>query len=86
MRPVLAVGPDGDVAGLVRSIGAGRVLARQDVDGIGNAILELYREWLATGKTEYRGDLEMTERQSRRERARDLAGVLDEVLKERHGA
>jgi len=85
-RPVLAVGPDGDVAGLVRSIGAGRVLARQDVDGIGNAILELYREWLATGKTEYRGDLEMTERQSRRERARDLAGVLDEVLKERHGA
>jgi len=79
-RPVLAVGPDGDVAELVRSVGAGRVLARNDVEGIASAILELYREWLANGSTMYRGDLEMTERQSRRERARDLAGVLGEVL------
>jgi len=87
-RPILAVGPDGDVAQLVRSIGAGRVLARRDVDGIASAILELYREWQTSGTTMYRGDLEMTERQSRRERARDLAGVLTEVLaqKERHGA
>jgi len=79
-RPVLAVGPDGDVAELVRSVGAGRVLARNDVEGIAGAILELYLEWLANGSTMYRGDLEMTERQSRRERARDLAGVLGEVL------
>ena len=87
-RPVLAVGPEGDVAELVRSVGAGRVLARNDVEGIGTAILELYREWEAAGSTAYRGDPEMTERQSRRERARDLAGVLNEVLagKERHGA
>ena len=79
-RPVLAVGPDGDVAELVRSVGAGRVLARKEVEGIASAMIELYREWLATGSTVYRGDLEMTERQSRRERARDLAVVLGEVL------
>src|SRR5262245_12241650 len=56
-RPVLAVGPEGDVAELVRTVGAGWVLARNDVDGIANAMLDLYREWLATGGTAYRGDL-----------------------------
>jgi glycosyltransferase involved in cell wall biosynthesis len=85
-RPILAVGPEGDVAQLVRSIGAGTVLARRDVEGISRVVSDLYREWLATGSTVYRGDLEMTERQSRRERTRDLARVLGEVVKERHGA
>ena len=84
-RPILAVGPEGDVSRLIRSIGAGPVLARADVDGIAEAVLELYREWQGSGTTTFRGNAQWVERQSRRERTRDLARVLTEVLEERHG-
>jgi glycosyltransferase involved in cell wall biosynthesis len=85
-RPILAVGPEGDVATLVRSIRAGSVLARADVDGIAGAVLALYREWLAGGNTVFRGDPGLVEGLSRRERTRDLARVLDEVVEEPHVA
>ena len=84
-RPILAVGPEGDVARLIRSIGAGRALARSDVEGIAGAVLELYREWLGSGTTTFRGNSQLVEQQSRRERTRDLARVMTEVLEERHG-
>jgi hypothetical protein len=84
-RPILAVGPEGDVSRLIRSIGAGRVLVRADVEGIAEAVLELYREWQGSGTTTFRGNAQLVERQSRRERTRDLARVLTEVLEERHG-
>ncbi len=85
-RPVLAVAPEGAVAELVRDTGAGRVLARDDVDGIADAVAALYREWETTGETRFPGREDEVRRLSRRERTRDLAGIFDEVLEERHGA
>jgi hypothetical protein len=85
-RPVLAVAPEGAVAALVRDTEAGRVLARDDVDGIAGAVADLYREWEETGETSFPGREDAVRRLSRRERTRDLARVFDEVLEERHGA
>jgi glycosyltransferase involved in cell wall biosynthesis len=84
-RPILAVGPEGDVAALLRQTRAGTVADRRDVEGIARAVLGLYREWSATGTTAFPGDDAQVERQSRRERTRELAAVLTEVLEERHG-
>jgi hypothetical protein len=84
-RPILAVGPEGDGAALLRTTGAGRVVDRGDVEGIAREVLALYREWSTTGATAFRGDPAQVLGQSRRERTRELAGVLGEVLGERHG-
>jgi hypothetical protein len=85
-RPVVAVGPEGAVADLVRRTRAGSVVVPTDVEGIARAIDALYREWLATGTTVFPGDAAQVERQSRRERTRELAEVLTQVLEERHGS
>jgi glycosyltransferase involved in cell wall biosynthesis len=83
-RPVLALAPEGAVAELVRSTGAGDVLALDDVEGTAEAVHRLYREWETTGGTAFRGVEAVVERLSRRERARNLAALFDEVT-ERHG-
>ncbi len=85
-RPLLALAPDGAVAELVRRTAAGRVLARDDVGGIAEALAALYREWLRTGTTAFEGREDEVKRLSRRERTRDLAALFDEVLEEVHGA
>jgi hypothetical protein len=74
------------VAELVRRTAAGRVLARDDVGGIAEALAALYREWLRTGTTAFEGREDEVKRLSRRERTRDLAALFDEVLEEVHGA
>jgi glycosyltransferase involved in cell wall biosynthesis len=84
-RPILAVGPEGAVAELVRETGAGRVLDRGDVGAIAEAVRSLYEEWRETGRTRFPGEEAQVIRQSRRERSRELARVLEQVVEERHG-
>jgi glycosyltransferase involved in cell wall biosynthesis len=84
-RPVLAVGPEGAVAELVRTTGAGWVLPRNDVSGIADAVASLYEEWSRAGTTHFPGRKEEVERLSRRERTRELSQVLDQVLEDRNG-
>jgi len=78
-RPLMALAPEGAVADLVRKTGAGDVLGQHDVDGIAAVLGRLYDEWAANGDTAFRGSEEQVVRLSRRERARELAGVFDEV-------
>lgn len=85
-RPVLAVAPRGAVSDLVRSTGAGEAVAREDVAGIARILRGWYREWLATGTTAFPGDEEAVKRRSRRERTRELAGVLEDAMEAHHGA
>ena len=75
----MALAPEGAVADLVRKTGAGDVLGQHDVDGIAASLGRLYDEWAASGVTTFRGSEEQVVRLSRRERARELAGVFDEV-------
>jgi glycosyltransferase involved in cell wall biosynthesis len=44
-RPVLALAPPGAIAGLMREAKVGLVVPPDDVHGIQNAILALYRQW-----------------------------------------
>ncbi len=85
-RPVLALGPEGAVADLIRETGAGVVLRNHDVDGIAEALAALYDEWRGTGAVAFPGREDAVLRLSRRERTRDLARVFDEVLEAEHGA
>jgi hypothetical protein len=84
-RPILAIAPEGAVADLIRRTGAGRVLARNDLDAIGEAVAALYEQWKATGSTRFEGNEREVAAVSRRERTRQLASVLDEVRKGFHG-
>ena len=85
-RPILALAPEGAVAEVVRGTGAGTVLGQHDVDGAAGALERLYEEWTRTGTTAFAGDEAAVRRLSRRERTRELAGLLDRVLEESHGA
>jgi len=79
-RPVIAQAPEGAVAALVRRTGAGIVLAQDDVAGAAEAVAALFEEWKTRGGTAFRGRDEDVQRLSRRERARDLAALFDEVV------
>ena len=79
-RPILAiVPPDGEAAELVRTTGAGVVVAPDDIDGIAVAIVDLERRWRAGElQAPQLGDRDR-ERLSRRERAERLATLLTRV-------
>jgi hypothetical protein len=79
-RPLVALAPEGAVADLVRSTGAGAVLGQHDVAGVAEALAALYAEWRETGTTAFPGDEEAVEKLSRRERTRVLAGVFDNLV------
>jgi glycosyltransferase involved in cell wall biosynthesis len=80
-RPILAaVPPDGAAADLLREIGAGVVVAPDDVAGLRDALVELHGKW-------QRGELGWTllppdvrDRLSRRARVEELAELLREVV------
>jgi glycosyltransferase involved in cell wall biosynthesis len=82
-RPILAaVPPDGAAAELLREIGAGVVVAPDDVAGLRDALVELHGRW-------QRGELGWTllppdvrDRLSRRARVEELAELLREVAGE----
>lgn len=79
-RPIIAaVPPDGEAAALVRRVGAGAVVAPDDVQGLTAAIEELVSRWRA-------GDLPdrvlapaVREQLSRRRRVEQLAALLEQL-------
>ena len=81
-RPIIAaVPPDGEAAALLREVGAGTVVAPDDVDGLARALAELVGRWRA-------GELDGTplspedrQRLSRRARAEELAELLEAVTR-----
>lgn len=83
-RPVLAMAPEGAVAELIRKTEAGRVVGQHDAEGVADALARWFEEWARTGSTAFPGRADEVDRQSRRERARELAALFDEV-KQAHG-
>jgi glycosyltransferase involved in cell wall biosynthesis len=80
-RPILAaVPPDGEAAALIRELGAGIVVAPDDVVGLTAALSELAGRWRAGSLDGKPLAPERRERLSRRARAQELAQVLDDVV------
>ena len=79
-RPVLAaVPPDGAAADLIRSVGAGPVVAPDDVTGIRDALVELHSRFANGGLPDLALDEEWRHRLSRRTRVEEFAALLREV-------
>ncbi|MBD0289705.1 MAG: glycosyltransferase family 4 protein [Thermoleophilia bacterium] len=76
-RPILAlVPPDGHAAELVRSTGAGLVVAPDDVGGIAAALVELERRWRAGALEASPLSPDLRARLDRRARVAELAELL----------
>ncbi len=81
-RPILAAVPtDGAAANLIRGIGVGRVVDGDDADGISRELEALVEEWLGGGPADVELSDEIRGRLSRRSRARELARVLESVVR-----
>ncbi|MCC6224115.1 MAG: glycosyltransferase [Thermoleophilia bacterium] len=77
-RPVLAaVPPDGEAAALIREVGAGVVVAPDDVGGLAAALAGLVGRWRAGALDGSPLRPEARARLSRRARAEELAAVLE---------
>jgi glycosyltransferase involved in cell wall biosynthesis len=79
-RPLIALAPPGAVADLVSESEAGWVLDQHDVEGTAEAVAALYQEWTESGRTASRSREDLVHKLSRRERARDLAALFNEVI------
>ena len=80
-RPILAVvPPDGAAADLIRETGAGVVVAPDDVDGMRDALRDLYARHLNGGLPAVELPEDVRARLSRRARAEDTAALLREVV------
>jgi glycosyltransferase involved in cell wall biosynthesis len=76
-RPILAaVPPDGAAAELIREIGAGVVVAPDDVDGLRDALLDLHRRHVDGGLPDIVLEDEVQQRLSRRTRVEETADLL----------
>ena len=81
-RPILAVVPPGGAAAaLVRGLGGGPVADPADVAGIAAALEGLVDEWRAGGLPDRDYPASELAAISRRERARELAAVLEQVTR-----
>ncbi len=79
-RPILAVvPPDGAAADLVRSTGAGLVVAPDDVDGIRGALEELHGRFVNGGVPAVELPESVRDDLSRRSRVEDMAELLREI-------
>jgi glycosyltransferase involved in cell wall biosynthesis len=79
-RPILAVvPPDGAAAELIRSAGAGIVVAPDDVDGMAAALAELHDRWRAGSLEAAPLSEEWRRKVSRRARSQEIARVLEQV-------
>jgi glycosyltransferase involved in cell wall biosynthesis len=77
-RPILAaVPPDGEAAALVREVGAGVVVAPDDVEGTAAALGELEAKWRAGALTGSPLAPDQRARLSRRARAEELSALLE---------
>jgi glycosyltransferase involved in cell wall biosynthesis len=78
-RPVLALGPvEGDAADLLRDTEAGRMLDRDDADGVVNYVQALYEEW-ERGEMPHGASAEAAALYSRRAETAELAALLDDL-------
>jgi glycosyltransferase involved in cell wall biosynthesis len=81
-RPILAsVPPAGAAANLIRGIDAGEVVDSDDVEAISAALEAMIDRRATTGLPDLLHSSQVRERLSRRSRARELATVLDEVVR-----
>ncbi len=80
-RPVLTLGPEGDMAELMRSAGLGVVVTKDEVENIVAGIKKLY-DSRNSGAVVSRAQKNFLDRYRRRELTGRLAGVLDEMTKE----
>jgi glycosyltransferase involved in cell wall biosynthesis len=79
-RPILAVvPPDGAAAELIRSAGAGVVVAPGDIDGMIDALRDFHGKWRAGTLDAPALDDEWRTKVSRRSRVQDFADVLEEL-------
>jgi glycosyltransferase involved in cell wall biosynthesis len=79
-RPILAVvPPDGAAAELIRAVGAGPVVAPDDVDGIRAALVELHGRFADGGLPDVVLDDAWRRRLSRRTRVEEIAALMREV-------
>jgi glycosyltransferase involved in cell wall biosynthesis len=79
-RPILAcVPPDGEAAALIREVGAGAVVAPDDVDGIAAALRDLHARWSAGGLAGSPLAPEQRARLARRTRAEELSALLQRL-------
>ncbi len=79
-RPVLAaVPPDGEAAALLREVGAGVVVAPDDVDGLAAALAGFVERWRAGALDGSPLAPAVRARLSRRARAEELAAILESL-------
>jgi glycosyltransferase involved in cell wall biosynthesis len=80
-KPILAIAPqDGEVAKLIRSVDAGRVVSPDNIPEIENAILSFNREF-ETGKLFLKVNPEKTGKYERKYLTSRLAKLFDDILK-----
>jgi glycosyltransferase involved in cell wall biosynthesis len=78
-RPVLGIGPtDGDAASVIRESGAGEIFEYDDVEGVTGYISRHVDSW-CRGQGERGADRERARAFTRRNRADQLASLLDEM-------
>ena len=77
-KPVITLAPEGAVTQVIEETASGRCARSQDIDGIADIFLDFYTQWDAgTLGTAQKRD--MVEQYERREVARHLASLLDEI-------
>ena len=75
-RPIIALAPEGAIAGLMRETRSGAVASNQDIGSIQAAFVEYYDNYLYH-KSKFEQDREAVKRYDRREITRQLAALLD---------
>jgi glycosyltransferase involved in cell wall biosynthesis len=81
-RPIIALAPEGAIAGLMRETRSGLVAPNQDIPAIQAAFIECYDNFLYHNQ-KFEQDREAVKRYDRREITRQLAALLD-ALSPRH--
>ena len=81
-RPIIALAPEGAIAGILRETRSGLVAPNQDIPAIQAAFIECYDNFLYH-KPNFEQDREAVKRYDRREITRQLAALLD-ALSPRH--
>lgn len=77
-RPILSIPDDhGDVTALLKRTGAG--ITASTVEEIMQVLVRWYNQWKTTGRIEITGNPDEIQYYSRKNQARRLAGILDEI-------
>ncbi|MDM7926683.1 MAG: glycosyltransferase, partial [bacterium] len=77
-RPILALAPEGDAARLIRSLGAGAVVAPEDPSGVERILEEWMTAWQGNGPIPH-ASAEAARRFERKALTGELARILDEI-------